>query len=118
MSEALERLQKALDNNQKPYKWLDANIEDVKAALLERPARVLAELLGFPPTTFFAWMARRGLRSPGIGEKRTLEGLKRPGGPATRKSAEYWRGRAEALEELLHHYMDLLHYYMEKETPK
>ena len=100
-SSSLDRLLADLPlNGHRPSSFLDGHKEDVVIVLKEKGTTLTAELLGISPSAFSTWAYRRKIQLPGprISSSRTVS--PQPVSPQER-SADYWRGMAQAYREAL-----------------
>lgn len=97
---ALEALQAPGQEEAKktPALWLDAQKEHVLALLEDKSTTLTAELLGLNPSTLSSWLSRRKLKVPRKRGEQPAEVLHQAGYLNTML---YWRGKAEALMEVV-----------------
>lgn len=97
-SSALERLQAdPRKENQLKFKWLDQHRADVLTVVEEKGQKLTEELLGLGKGILYAWGRGRGL-APLVKEKPEPITTQEEADPEF--SLAYWRGKAEAWEEI------------------
>ena len=97
--------------------WLTAHTEDVMLLVAEKGANMAADLLGLSHTVLSSWRRRNGLLpSRSTAQRTRMQREQQAPPPPTVATGDYWRGQADAWQEIAHLALETLRYFLQRGT--